>query len=136
MNRKRQYLGVAAILGVFLFGGSLWTATASPQETQRPAADNTKTNQQDNPTTAPTADQQKMDSADLAITKKIRMAIHRDKSLSVYAHNVKVISQDGKVTLRGPVRSEAEKNNIGDKAIRVAGEGNVDNQITLVPSNQ
>ena len=44
------------------------------------------------------------------------MAIHEDKSLSTYAHNIKIITQDGKVTLKGPVRSEDEKNNIAAKA--------------------
>jgi osmotically-inducible protein OsmY len=64
------------------------------------------------------------------------MAIHDDKSLSTYAHNIKIITQDGKVTLKGPVRSEDEKSNIGAKAAAVAGDGNVTNQIDVAPSKQ
>jgi osmotically-inducible protein OsmY len=75
-----------------------------------------------------------MDPADRQITKKIRMSIHEDKSISVYAHNIKVISQGGKVTLRGPVRTEEEKNSIGMKAAAVAGDGNVENQLDVVPA--
>lgn len=95
------------------------------------AADNTKKNQEQ---AAPNADQQKMNSSDRAITQKIRKAIHEDKNLSSYAHNVKVITQDGKVTLRGPVRSEDEKDNIQAKAVAVAGEENVTNQLEIQPS--
>ena len=50
----------------------------------------------------PTADQQKNNASDLAITQKIRKAIHDDKDLSTYAHHIKIIAQNGKVTLRGP----------------------------------
>jgi len=65
--------------------------------------------------------------------KKIRKAIHEDGSLSTYAHNVKIITQDGKVTLRGPVRSEEEKSNIEAKAAAVAGQTNVTNQLEIAP---
>jgi hyperosmotically inducible protein len=56
-----------------------------------------------------------------------------DKSLSTYAHNVKIIAQNGQVTLKGPVNSETEKQSIEQKAIDVAGAGNVTNQITIKP---
>jgi hypothetical protein len=99
---------------------------------QQPAPDNTKTNQRDKEGTAPTADQ-RMTPEDREITKKIRLAVHNDKSLSTYAHNVKIITQGGRVTLRGPVRSEEEKTNIEAKATAVAGEGSVDNQLEIAP---
>jgi len=54
-----------------------------------------------------------------------------DKSLSTYAHNVKVIAQNGKVTLKGPVRSEEEKKSVEQKATEAAGAGNVTNEITV-----
>jgi hyperosmotically inducible periplasmic protein len=75
-----------------------------------------------------------MNPADRELTQKIRKSIHQDKSLSTYAHNIKIITQDGKVTLRGPVRSEDEKNNLQAKAIAVAGDGNVTNQLEIAPS--
>lgn len=74
-----------------------------------------------------------MNPADRAITQKIRKAIHEDTALSTYAHNVKIITQDGKVTLRGPVRSLDEKSNIEAKAEAVAGPGNVISQLEIAP---
>ena len=75
-----------------------------------------------------------MNSADRAITQKIRKAIHDDKDLSTYAHNIKVITQDGKVTLRGPVRSEEEKSALQAKAVGVVGQENVTNQLEVTSS--
>lgn len=75
-----------------------------------------------------------MNPSDRAVTQKIRKAIHEDQSLSTYAHNIKVITQDGKVTLRGPVRSEEEKNDLEAKAVSVAGQENVTNQLDVTPS--
>jgi hyperosmotically inducible protein len=103
------------------------------QDSPQPPADNTKTNQRDRDKSAPTADQQKVNTSDREITRNIRASVHKDKSLSTYAHNVKIITQGGKVTLKGPVRSDAEKANIAAKAIAVAGDGNVDNQLDVVP---
>jgi hypothetical protein len=118
-------------LGSLVFGVSLM-ATPIPgyQDPQQTPPDNTKQNKDQ---TNPTADQQKMNPADRSITQKIRKAIHEDSTLSTYAHNIKIITQDGKVTLRGPVRSEDEKSNIEAKAVAVAGPGNVTNQIEIAP---
>jgi osmotically-inducible protein OsmY len=99
-----------------------------PAQSQPPAADNTKANKTQG---GPTADQGKNGSADRTIMQKIRQAVMADKSLSTYAHNVKIIAQDGKVTLKGPVRSEAEKQTIEQKATEIAGAGNVTNEITI-----
>ncbi len=82
---------------------------------------------------AVTADQQKMNSSDRMIVQRIRSEVVKDKSLSTYAHNVKIIAQGGKVTLKGPVRSQDEKASIETKAAAIAGEGNVTNQIDVVP---
>jgi hyperosmotically inducible periplasmic protein len=102
----------------------------SHQDPQQTAPDNSKANQNTN---ADTADQQKMNPADRDLTKKIRMALHGDQSLSMYAHNIKIISQDGKVTLRGPVRSEDERAAIEAKAVAIAGDGNVTNHLHVAP---
>jgi hyperosmotically inducible protein len=101
------------------------------QDPQQTPPDNTKQNKDQ----SPTADDQKMNPADRAITQKIRKALHDDNALSTYAHNVKIITQDGKVTLRGPVRSEDEKAAIEAKAVAVAGPGNVTNQLEVAPKN-
>jgi osmotically-inducible protein OsmY len=96
-----------------------WTAPAQTTDPAQP--DNTKTNKRDRSPGAVTADQQKMNSSDRELSKKIRQAIMADKSLSTYAHNVKIISQNGMVTLKGPVHSDAEKSAIEAKATEIAG---------------
>jgi osmotically-inducible protein OsmY len=106
-------------------------APATRSQDSQTAPDNTAKNKDQS---SPTADQQKMNPADRTITQKIRKAIHEDKSLSTYAHNIKVITQDGKVTLRGPVKSEDEKSNLEAKAVSVAGQENVTNQLEIAPS--
>ena len=127
---KSQRLFLA--LGSLALGVSLMAAPVPRnQDSQQTAPDNTKKNKDQ---TSPTADQQKINPADRAITQKIRKAVHGDTSLSTYAHNIKIITQDGKVTLRGPVRTEEEKNNLQAKAVTVAGQENVTNQLEIAPS--
>jgi osmotically-inducible protein OsmY len=101
------------------------------QDTPQPRADNAAKNMEQAP---PTADQQKMNAADRAITQEIRHAIHKDRNLSAYAHNIKIITQNGKVTLLGPVRTEEEKTNLQAKAVVVAGAENVTNRLEIAPS--
>lgn len=75
-----------------------------------------------------------MNLSDRAITQQIRKMIHHDKSLSGYGRNIQIFIQNGKVTLRGPVRSEEEKGNLEAKAAIVAGQENVTNQLDVAPS--
>jgi osmotically-inducible protein OsmY len=96
--------------------------------------DNTKVNTRDRAKGAVTADQQKENASDRDLTKKIRQAVMADKSLSTYAHNVKIVSQGGQVTLKGPVRTAEEKQSVEAKAVEVAGAGHVTNQMTIAPS--
>ncbi len=103
---------------------------------QQPQPDNTKTNERDRAKSEPTADQAKNNVSDRELMRNIRKALVDDKSLSTYAHNVKVIAQNGKVTLKGPVRSEEEKNTIEQKAAQVAGPGNVTNELTVKPAKK
>jgi len=92
------------------------------------SADNSATNKAQ----TSTADRQSEASADRLLTQKIRKAIIADKSLSTYGHNVKIITKDGSVTLKGPVHSEDEKQNIGTKAADAAGGADrVTNQLTV-----
>jgi len=96
--------------------------------------DNTKVNQRDKSPGEATADQQKMNATDRALTAKIRKAVIADKRLSTYAHNIKIISQDGTVTLKGPVRSDDEVNSIMAKATEGAGSPDkVVNQMSVKP---
>ena len=93
--------------------------------------DNTKVNQRDRNKDEVTADQQKQNSSDVQLAKNIRRAIVKDKSLSTYAHNIKVIAQDGTVTLKGPVHSDQEKQTLVAKATEIAGAGNVKDEISV-----
>jgi hyperosmotically inducible protein len=116
-----------------VLAGSLSCTLANAQDAQHPAPDNTKTNQRDRDKAAATADKQKMSAEDRELTRKIRAAISGDKSLSTYAHNVKIITRDGKVTLKGPVRSSEEKAAVLSKANEIAGEGNVTDETDVAP---
>jgi hyperosmotically inducible protein len=114
---------------IFHFIGAA-ALVASAAFAQRP--DNTKMNKGDGDQAAPTADHQKMNVNDRELTQKIRKSVMADKALSTYAHNVKIISQNGKVTLRGPVKSDEEKKTVEAKAIEVAGSADrVDDQISV-----
>ena len=125
-NRFLAVLGCALLLGIS--GTAISTTASAAQQT---APDNSKTNQRDRSGDQPTADQQKENSTDRDITQKIRRSIEEDKALSTYAHNVKIITQDGHVTLRGPVNSAEEKRSVNQKAVAVAGAGNVTNEIEI-----
>jgi hyperosmotically inducible periplasmic protein len=111
----------------------LWTTGTFAQQ---PAPDNTKVNQADRSNDQATADQQRDNPSDRELTQHVRQAIMQDKSLSTYAHNVKIITQNGVVTLKGPVRSEDEKRAIEAKANEAAGKDKVVNELTVVPDQK
>ena len=126
---------IGLFAGLLLGGWTIASAQESAQEPAAPQADNTKVNQRDRNSNESTADQQKENRSDRDISQQIRKAIVKDKSLSSYAHNVKVITQNGMVTLKGPVRSEDEKMAVAAKAAEVAGQDKVTNQLDVKPKN-
>jgi hyperosmotically inducible periplasmic protein len=129
MNIKAiRIISLGASLAAFGLAGTVLPAREIVNA-QEPQPDNTAANKQQ----APTAEQQKETAADRDLARKIRQSILKDKSLSTYAHNIKVIAHDGMVTLKGPVHSEDEKQVIGTKAGEIAGADKVDNQITIAP---
>jgi hyperosmotically inducible periplasmic protein len=107
-----------------------WAQDADTKQSQQ-APDNTKINQRDRSKSEPTADQQKDNRSDRELARQIRRAIVKDKSLSTYAHNIKVIAQDGMVTLKGPVNTQEEKQAIEAKASAIAGQGKITNEIEV-----
>ena len=119
--------------GLLLGSGAL--ALAQEPVGQQTAPDNTKVNERDRSKDEPTADQQKDNRSDQDITQQIRQSIMKDKSLSTYAHNIKIITQNGQVTLKGPVRSEEEKKTVEAKATEVAGENKVTSRLDIKPKN-
>jgi osmotically-inducible protein OsmY len=109
-------------------------AQQDTQQQQQVPADNTKVNQRDRNQSEPTADQQKENSGDRELARQIRRSIMKDKSLSMYAHNVKIVAQNGSVTLKGAVKSDEEKQAIQAKASEIAGADKVTNEIEVAPS--
>ncbi len=127
MHQHGRRWTVRAIVMIGVLSSSMLVSIA-----QTPA-DNTKVNTRDRAKGAATADQQKDNATDRDLTQKIRRALMQDKSLSTYAHNVKVIAQAGQVTLKGPVRSADEKKSVESMAVEVAGAGHVTNQLSVAP---
>ncbi|MBC7743014.1 MAG: BON domain-containing protein [Bdellovibrionaceae bacterium] len=100
-------------------------------EKPAPRGDNSAINDRDKYLSEYTADQQGKTKEDTELTRRIRREIMRDKSLSIYAHNIKIITMHGQVTLKGPVRSAEEAKNIIKKAQEIAGASSVLNQIDI-----
>jgi len=118
-------------VAVCCFLGFAGLNSAMAQQEQTPAPDNTKVNTRDRAKSEPTADQGKNNLPDREIMQKIRKSLMNDKSLSTYAHNTKIIAQNGKVTLKGPVSSEEEKQTVEKTAKDVAGAENVNSELTV-----
>jgi hyperosmotically inducible periplasmic protein len=111
---------------------SLFGLSALAQDT--PAADNTGKNQRDRSGETRTSGDQSNSPEDVQITATIRRAVVGDHSLSATAKNVKIITADGVVTLRGPVQNEAEKTKIAELAQSAAGNAKIDNQLEVKAS--
>ncbi len=106
------------------------TFSVNAQQDRGTAPDNTRVNKQN----GVSADNATNAANDRELMQKIRRSVMDDKSLSSYAHNVKIIAKNGKVTLKGPVTSEEEKRTVEQKASEVAGAGNVTDEITIKAS--
>jgi hyperosmotically inducible protein len=109
---------------------------ASPPSNAAPAdntlqPDNTKVNERDRSSAALTPTDQGNGETDLKLTQAIRQAVMADKALSFTAKNIKIIAKDGKVTLRGPVKTAEERAAIEADARKAAGNAPIDNQIEV-----
>ena len=129
---KKMALLVATLT---IAGGSLGPAYAENQTNSirlaQTAPDNTEKNVRDRDDRTLTPGDQSSDPADVELTRRIREAVVADKSLSTNAHNVKIITINGMVTLRGPVSSAQEKTKVAATAQNVAGTKKVDNQLEV-----
>ena len=111
------------------------TFSAMAQEkNSSPAADNSGRNERDRSTETKTSGDQSNTSPDTKITAAIRRAVVHEDSLSMMAKNVKIVTADGVVTLRGPVKDAAEKTRIGELATANAGQAKIDNQLEVKAS--
>ena len=136
MDHAKRVAVSMVIVMAFVAAGTSLLYSQTQTEQSATSADNTKVNTRDRADSSPTADQQKENQSDREITRQIRQAVVKDESLSTYAHNVKIITQNGEVTLKGPVRSEDEKRTIEAKAAEIAGENKVVNQLDIKPQQQ
>jgi osmotically-inducible protein OsmY len=122
-------------LSLLVFGGYTGTAHSAegtPSPLAQIAPDNTGRNVRDRGGATLTPGDQSESKADRTMTQKIRKAVMADKSLSTTAKNVKIVTINGVVTLRGPVKSPQEKGSIEAKAQRLAGLTKVDNQLEII----
>ena len=119
----RSVIVITAALGVASWS---WAQTASST-----APNNSGINVRDRDPGAITAGQQSNSKNDIELTRKIRRAVERDDSLSMQAHNVKIITENGVVTLRGPVKTRHDKVAIGRKAREIAGADSVNNLLQV-----
>jgi hyperosmotically inducible periplasmic protein len=97
--------------------------------------DNTAVNERDRSGETQTSGDQSNSSADLKITQTIRQALMKDSELSTTAKNVKIITNNGQVTLRGPVKTAQEKAKIDQLAKSAAGGAKIDDQLEVKGSN-
>ena len=120
---------VLAALGFLTIAGTPLATHA--QDQANPPSSTAPDNSARNKSQTKTADNQKENTSDREITQKIRRSITAEKSFSTYAHNVKIITQGGQVTLKGPVQTDNEKEMIASKAAEVVGAEKVNNQLTV-----
>ncbi len=97
--------------------------------------DNTAINERDRSRETQTSGDQSNSSADLKTTQAIRQALMKDSELSTTAKNIKIITNNGQVTLRGPVKNAQEKAKIDQLARSAAGGAKIDAQLDVKGSN-
>ena len=127
-------IGALGLIVAFLIVGCSKNESAKVETPSQPAvvaADNSGRNERDRNDATKTAGDQAENEADRTISQNIRQAISADDTISTNGKNAKIITVDGTVTLRGPVKSEKEKTNIGAKAQQIAGVKTVDNQLEI-----
>ena len=124
MEKQIRRLGLGAAILIVAMQSAGAQSPAVP-------ADNSKSNKVDVTNTTATADEQKDNESDRTLTQQIRQSVMADKSMSTYAHNVKIVSVNGTVTLNGVVHSAKEKKSVETKAVAVAGKEHVVNDLKI-----
>jgi hyperosmotically inducible periplasmic protein len=126
MNTRHALLAAAA-LGLLAAAADAQNSAAAPDNSKANA------NSMNSTDSSSTAQGQSNSSADITLAQQIRKTVIADKSLSTYAHNVKIVAVNGAVTLNGVVRDGREKSVIEAKAEALAGKGNVTDDLTIAP---
>ena len=127
MTKLHRNLHLIAVTGAVLSLGIAGTAATAQDQSTKP--DNSAQNKNQDQT----AQNQSSAASDRELTAKVRKAIVADKDLSTYAHNIKIITQNGTVTLKGPVKSDEEKQKIESDAAAVVAPGSIVDQLTVTP---
>src|SRR5215813_15549280 len=114
---------------------SALSLAALAADDEKSKLDNTKTNERDRSGETKTSGDQSNSSADLKITQAIRQALMKDGELSMTAKNIKIITDNGQVTLRGPVKNVQEKSKVDQLAKSVAGGAHIVDQLDVNEAN-
>ncbi len=130
-KKPAVWLFTSMLVGGFGTGMAQNTANERDPGSANPDADNTKVNKRYDEKIEVTADQQSNEKHAVETTRRIRSAITDDKSLSTYAHNVKIIWQNGEVVLKGPVTNAEEKRSVEKIATKVAGKTKVKSELEV-----
>ena len=133
-NMKRITLTLLLAVGFTLSGIGKEKPAASEPSTDNTAADNTARNERDRSGDTKTSGDQSNSAEDIKITAAIRRAVVGDKSLSITAKNVKIITVNGVVTLRGPVNNPQERATIVKLAQSAGGKAKINNQLEVKAS--
>ena len=123
---KRTFLTLACL--------SAFTLAASGADNEKSKPDNTATNERDRSGETKTPGDQSNSSADLKVTQAIRQALMKNSELSTTAKNIKIITANGQVTLRGPVKTAQEKARVDQIAKSAAGGAQIDDQLDVKES--
>ena len=121
------------LLALACLGALSLDAFATDNEKAKP--DNTATNERDRSGETKTSGDQSNSSTDLKVTQAIRRALMKDRELSTMAKNIKVVTANGQVTLRGPVKTVQEKTKVDQIARSAAGGARIDDQLEVKGSN-
>lgn len=127
MTKSLRNLPIFILAAVMLCTPSVSAASRHMLQSSSQQPDNSAQNKQH----ATTADNQPNAQADRMTTANVRKAIIADKDLSLYAHNVKIITMSGTVTLKGPVKSDEEKQKVAADAASVVSQDKVVNHLTV-----
>ena len=128
-------LPVLIFASAALLGGAVGVVNAAPSDylpsTDKSAADNSAQNARDRDNNTMTPMDQSNKPEDVDLTRRVRQAVESDSGLSTDAKNVKIITVDGVVWLRGPVKTEQEKDQIAGAAYKIAGADKVHDQLEV-----
>ena len=124
-------LAVASLVSFWSVSAGAQATDEAPQSDGAVAPDNTKSNARDPSNRSRTADDQTNSRSDVEIAQRIRRSVMDDKGLSTYAHNAKIVAENGTVTLNGVVKTPAEKSTVEQLAARVVGADRVVNNLKV-----